>query len=104
MELFKSFISFMAYASLGFSFAAAYLKTNKIWKRKHIAEVANSVSILGNVFDINPLTFFSLNFLLVAHGKGLSTAFIGCSPGQSRSLSVPASGCRKIDTNHSGPG
>ncbi len=66
MELFKLFISIMAYASLGFSFAAAYLKINKIWIRKHIAEVANSVSILGNVFDIIPLTFFSLNFLLVA--------------------------------------
>lgn len=71
MELFKSFISIMAYASLGFSFAAAYLKINKIWKRKHIAEVANSVSIMGNVFDIIPLTFFSLNFFLVAQWQGL---------------------------------
>ena len=65
MELFKSFISIMAYASLGFSFAAAYLKINKVWKRKHIDEVANSVSIMGNVFDIIPLTFFSLNFLFI---------------------------------------
>ena len=71
MELFKSFISIMAYASLGFSFAAAYLKINKLWKRKHIAEVANSVSIMGNVFDIIPLTIFSLNFLLVAQWQGL---------------------------------
>ena len=71
MELFKSFINIMAYASLGFSFAAAYLKVNKIWKRKHIEEVANSVSIMGNVFDIIPLTFFSLNFLFVAQWQGL---------------------------------
>jgi len=71
MELFKSFINIMAYASLGFSFAAAYLKINKLWKRKHITEVANSVSILGNVFDLIPLTFFSLNFLLVAQWQGL---------------------------------
>ncbi len=71
MELVKSVISVMAYASLGFTFAAAYLKINKIWKRKHIAEVANSVSILGNVFDIIPLTIFSLNFLLVAQWQGL---------------------------------
>ena len=53
MEIFKSFISAMAYASLGFSFAAAYLKINKIWKRKHILEVANSVSIVGNVVSYN---------------------------------------------------
>lgn len=71
MELFKSFISIMAYASLGFSFAAAYLKINKIWKRKHIAEVANSVSIMGNVFDIIPLSFFALNFLFVAQWQGM---------------------------------
>ena len=71
MELFKSFIGAMAYASLGFSFAAAYLKINKIWKRKHILEVANSVSIVGNVVDIIPLTFFALNFLLAAQWQGL---------------------------------
>ena len=71
MELFKSFISIMAYASLGFSFAAAYLKINKIWKRKHIADVANSVSIMGNVFDIIPLSFFALNFLFVAQWQGM---------------------------------
>lgn len=71
MEFFKSFINVMAYASLGFSFAAAYLKINKIWKRKHIEEVASSISIMGNVFDIIPLTIFSLNFLLVAQWQGL---------------------------------
>ena len=76
MELFKSFISFMAYASLGFSLTAAYLKLNKIWKRKHIGEVANSVSILGNVFDIIPLTFFALNFLLVAQWQGFIDSII----------------------------
>ena len=71
MELFKSFISIMAYASLGFSFAAAYLKINKVWKRKHIEEVANSVSIMGNVFDVIPKTFFALNFFFVAQWQGL---------------------------------
>jgi len=71
MEVFKSFINIMAYASLGFSFAAAYLKINKIWKRKHIDEVANSVSIMGNAFDIIPLSFFALNFLFVAQWQGL---------------------------------
>lgn len=71
MESFKSVIGIMAYASLGFSFAAAYLKINKIWKRKHNEEVANSVSIVGNIFDIIPLTFFSLNFLILSQWQGL---------------------------------
>ncbi len=76
MEFIKSFIGIMAYAALGFSIAAAYLKINKIWKRKHIAEVANSVSIVGNLFDIIPLTFFSLNFLIVAQWQGLIDSVI----------------------------
>jgi len=81
MELFKSFISIMAYASLGFSIAAAYLKINKLWKRKHIEEVANSVSIMGNVFDIIPKTFFSLNFFLVAQWQGLIDSMLWMSAG-----------------------
>lgn len=76
MEMFKSFVSAMAYASLGFSFAAAYLKVNKLWKRKHISEVANSVSIVGNALDIIPLTFFALNFMFVAQWQGLIDSFL----------------------------
>ncbi len=76
MEIIKSFIGVMAYAALGFSFASVYLKINKLWKRKHIAEVANSVSIVGNLFDIIPLTFFSLNFFIVAQWQGLIDSII----------------------------
>ena len=76
MEFIKSFVGVMAYAALGFSFASVYLKINKLWKRKHIAEVANSVSIVGNLFDIIPLTFFSLNFFIVAQWQGLIDSII----------------------------
>jgi hypothetical protein len=81
MESFKSLISTLAFASLGFSIAAAYLKINKIWKRKHIEEVANSVSIAGNVVDLIPLTFFALNFLLVAQWQGLIDSIIWIAAG-----------------------
>ncbi len=76
MEVLKSLIGILAYASLGFSATAAYLKLNKVWKRKHIAEVANSVSIAGNVVDIIPLTFFALNFMFVAQWQGLIDSII----------------------------
>lgn len=49
METFKTFVGIMAYGSLGFTVVAAYLKINKIWTRKHNAEVADSISIVGNV-------------------------------------------------------
>ena len=76
MELFKSIVSMLAYASLGFTLTAAYLQINKIWKRKHVSEVANSVSIVGNVVDIIPTFFFGLNYLLIAQWQGLINSAI----------------------------
>ena len=70
MEFIKSAVGFLAYAALAISLAAAYLKINKIWKRKHNAEVANSVSIAGNVLDVIPLAVFALNFALIAQWQG----------------------------------
>lgn len=81
MEFFKSFIGVMVYASLGFTVAAAYLKLNKIWKRKHNAEVADSVSIVGNVIYIIPLTFFALNYILIAHWQGVIDSVIWIASG-----------------------
>lgn len=66
----------MAYASLGFTVGAAYLKLNKIWIRKHNAEVADSVSIVGNVVYIIPLSFFALNYILIAHWQGVIDSVI----------------------------
>ena len=79
MELFKSLIYYLAFASLGFSAVAAYLKINKIWKRKHLRDVAESVSIAGNVIDVIPLSVFALNYLFVSQWQGLidSSIWIG---------------------------
>jgi hypothetical protein len=81
MEFFKSFIGIMAYASLGFTVAAAYLKINKIWKRKHNAEVADSVSVVGNVVYLIPLSFFALNYIFIAHWQGLIDSVIWIASG-----------------------
>ena len=81
MEFFESFIGIMAYASLGFTVAAAYLKINKIWKRKHNAEVADSVSIVGNVIYVIPLSFFALNYIFIAHWQGLIDSVIWIASG-----------------------
>ncbi len=81
MEFFKSFIGIMAYASLGFTVAAAYLKINKIWTRKHNAEVADSISIVGNVVYIIPLSFFALNYIFIAHWQGLIDSIIWITSG-----------------------
>lgn len=76
MEIFKSFINVGAYVALIFSFVAAYLSINKIWKRKHIREVANSVSITGHFIDMIPAVFFTINFLLAAQWQGFIDGLI----------------------------
>ena len=81
MEFFKSYIGIVAYASLGFTVVAAYLKINKIWKRKHNAEVADSVSIVGNVVYLVPLSFFALNYIVMAHWQGLIDSLIWITSG-----------------------
>ena len=79
MELLKSLIYYLAFASLGFSAIAAYLKINKIWKRRHLRDVAESVSITGNAIDVIPLSVFALNYMFVSQWQGLidSSIWIG---------------------------
>ncbi len=76
METFKAFVAVMAYGSLGFTVIAAYLKINKIWTRKHNAEVADSVSVIGNVIYIVPLSFFALNYLFASLWQGFIDSLI----------------------------
>lgn len=81
METFKAFVGFMAYGTLGFTVVAAYLKINKIWTRKHNAEVADSVSIVGNVIYIIPLSFFALNYMFASQWQGLIDSIIWIASG-----------------------
>jgi len=81
METFKAFVGIMAYGSLGFTVVAAYLKINKIWTRKHNAEVADSISIVGNVIYIIPLAFFALNYLFASLWQGLIDSLIWIASG-----------------------
>ena len=78
----ENLIGLSAWAAVGMSLVAAYLKLNKIWKRKHEREVAQSVSIMGNVLDVFPLMLLSANYFLVAQWQGLFDAmiwmFTGC--------------------------
>lgn len=76
METWKTVIGILAYASLGFALTSAYLQLNKIWKRKHHEEVANSISITGLAMTMIPGTIFALNFLVVAQWQGFINSLI----------------------------
>lgn len=76
MEVLKNIIAVFAYASLAISAAAAYLRVNKIWTRKHHPEVADSVSVAGNVILLVPLVFYGLHYMLNAQWQGVIDCII----------------------------
>ena len=60
MGMLEKVVNVLAYGSLFFAASAAYLQLNKLWARKHIAEVAESISIPGILVESIPLFFFGL--------------------------------------------
>ena len=67
----ETIVSYLAFGSLGFAVVSAYLQTNKIWQRKHIAEVADSISIPGIAVEAIPLFFFGLYFFVKGEVVGI---------------------------------
>ncbi|MFT5136677.1 MAG: hypothetical protein ACI9XU_001930 [Arenicella sp.] len=76
METWRTVIGFLAYASVGVGLISAYLQLNKIWKRKHKEDVANSISLAGHVMTIVPGTIFALNYLLASQWQGFLNSLI----------------------------
>lgn len=82
--LFKKLISILVSSALLFSIMQAYLKVNKIWKRRKNEEVANSISIVAALLGFAVGVPFLLNNIFITHdyfsaGKvvlGLSLAII----------------------------
>ena len=58
-----STLAVMAPVSVLFAVTAAYLQVNKLWQRKHLAEVAESISLAGILVKMFPLTFSAVYFL-----------------------------------------
>ena len=69
-------VSWLAYASLFIGATSAYLHLNKIWSRKHIPEVAASISISGTVLEAVPTMIFGLYFLTKGDPVGVIDSVI----------------------------
>ena len=62
---FKKLITLLVTSALLFSFFQFYLKLNKVWKRRKIIEVANSISIVASLLGFATLIPFLMNSLLI---------------------------------------
>lgn len=63
-------IEILAFGAIIFSIVEIYLTLNKLWSRKHIQEVAESISISGRVVGMIPCTIFTLNYFLNNQWQG----------------------------------
>ena len=59
----EQLVNWLAYGSLLVGATAAYLHLNKLWSRKHIQEVADSISISGTLLEAVPILIFGFYFL-----------------------------------------
>ena len=64
LGIFNKLITILVGSALIISIFQAYLKVNKIWKRKKIEEVANSISIVASLLGFTVLLPFLLNSLI----------------------------------------
>jgi len=65
--LFKKLLSILVSSALLFSVMQAYLKVNKIWKRRKNEEVANSISIVAAMLGFVVGVPFLLNNIFITH-------------------------------------
>lgn len=70
MELLRQIASYLAAASLVLAALQIYLTLNKIWIRKHEAEVAASISIAGEALGLLPVGILTVSFALEGHWAG----------------------------------
>jgi uncharacterized tellurite resistance protein B-like protein len=67
----EQIVHWLAYGSLAFGGVAAYLQLNKLWARKHLEEVAASISIPGVLFEGVPALIFFAYFLVRGDAVGV---------------------------------
>ena len=66
-SLFKKLLSILVSSALVFSVIQAYLKVNKVWKRRKIVEVANSISIVAAMLGFAVGLPFLLNNIFITN-------------------------------------
>ncbi len=68
--MFQQIIHVLAYGVLVFTIVEVYLTLNKLWSRKHIKEVADSISISARATGMIPGSVFTLNYFFEGQWQG----------------------------------
>ena len=74
-SFFNKLIAILVGSALFISIFQTYLKVNKIWKRRKIAEVANSISIVASLMGFAVLFPFLMNSLFITSDYPCNTLF-----------------------------
>ncbi len=64
-------VNMLAYGALLFSVVEIYLMLNKLWSRKHIKEVSESISVSSRIIGLIPLSIFTLHYALNGQYQGV---------------------------------
>ena len=72
----EELVSLLAYGSLMMGAASAYLTLNKLWSRKHIPDVAASISIPGTVLELFPTFIFGVYYFINSERVGVIDSII----------------------------
>ena len=69
-------ITSLAVVGLALSAVIAYLKVNRIWARKHIREVSESVSVAAALLSLFTTVPFLLKFIVIDHDYVAAGKFV----------------------------
>jgi len=81
MENFQRVVYVLAFASLGITVTRLYLKSNKLWMRKHEKSVAESISVTAELLGLLPESILVLNFILERQWQGMISSLLYISLG-----------------------
>ena len=76
MSTFQQLIHMLADGVILFSVVEVYLTLNKLWTRRHIKEVADSISISARAIGMIPGSIFTLNYFFAQQWQGVIDGMI----------------------------
>lgn len=71
IELIKTIVYYLAAFTLIFAASEFYLKATKLWEHKHANDVAESISISGELVSVGPMIIWAINYFFINYWIGV---------------------------------